>query len=379
MTTKIPAELSSTPGIIDSSNATAITIDSSENVGIGETTPLGKVHIKSGDTGASSVSSDKSDLVIENNSHAGITTLSTDSTESGMFFGHASDTRAGEIHTRYDTTTMTIGTRMSGGLIKFLSDNGTERMRIISDGKVGIGTTSPDVLLDVRGEVSIAYNASHGLRFYNSGRSNWSSIGNRETSTGADLQFKTGSATALTLSNIGDFTHMGTAAFTTGTTALRKRTLSSKDFAELSMGGEYATNDTLVVYDTTNSVTRFKVNYQGTVYATSTTISSLSDERLKENITDLDKGLADILKLKPRRFDWKAEEGSGKTGVTGFIAQECEEAGFEEFVDTVDFSETIKNVKTFGYGGLIPALVKAIQEQQDIIEDLKSRIETLEG
>ena len=39
MTTKIPAELSSTPGIADSSNATAITIDSSENVGIGLTSP----------------------------------------------------------------------------------------------------------------------------------------------------------------------------------------------------------------------------------------------------------------------------------------------------------------------------------------------------
>ena len=37
--TKIPAELSSTPGIIDNSNATAITIDSSENVGIGVTSP----------------------------------------------------------------------------------------------------------------------------------------------------------------------------------------------------------------------------------------------------------------------------------------------------------------------------------------------------
>ena len=34
MTTKIPAELSSTPGITDSSNATAITIDSSENITI---------------------------------------------------------------------------------------------------------------------------------------------------------------------------------------------------------------------------------------------------------------------------------------------------------------------------------------------------------
>ena len=39
MTTKIPAELSSTPGIADSSNATAITIDSSERVGIGVTSP----------------------------------------------------------------------------------------------------------------------------------------------------------------------------------------------------------------------------------------------------------------------------------------------------------------------------------------------------
>ena len=65
------------------------------------------------------------------------------------------------------------------------------------------------------------------------------------------------------------------------------------------------------------------------------------DLRLKENVRHLDKGfLADILKLKPRRFDWKAEEGSGKTDVTGFIAQECETAGFEEFVDTVEDSRS---------------------------------------
>jgi hypothetical protein len=31
------------------------------------------------------------------------------------------------------------------------------------------------------------------------------------------------------------------------------------------------------------------------------------------------------------------------------------------------------------YGKLTPLLVKAIQEQQTIIEDLKARIETLEG
>ena len=37
--TKVPVELSSTPGIVDNSNATAITIDSSENVGIGTSSP----------------------------------------------------------------------------------------------------------------------------------------------------------------------------------------------------------------------------------------------------------------------------------------------------------------------------------------------------
>jgi hypothetical protein len=31
------------------------------------------------------------------------------------------------------------------------------------------------------------------------------------------------------------------------------------------------------------------------------------------------------------------------------------------------------------YGRITPLLVKAIQEQQTIIEDLKARIETLEG
>jgi hypothetical protein len=40
MTTKIPVELSSTPGIVDSSNATAITIDSDERIIIGHTTAL---------------------------------------------------------------------------------------------------------------------------------------------------------------------------------------------------------------------------------------------------------------------------------------------------------------------------------------------------
>ena len=47
MTTKVPAELSSTPSIVDNGDATAITIDSSELVGIGTTSPVTHLHLES--------------------------------------------------------------------------------------------------------------------------------------------------------------------------------------------------------------------------------------------------------------------------------------------------------------------------------------------
>ena len=130
---------------------------------------------------------------------------------------------------------------------------------------------------------------------------------------------------------------------------------------------------------------KFYVTNNGKIHtAVGPDVYSISDERLKENIKDLDKGLTDILKLKPRTFDWKENEGSGKKNVSGFIAQECEEAGFEEFVG--DFKHnTLTDAKSFSHGGLIPALVKAIQEQQEEIKQLKQNshapktIEEMEG
>jgi len=130
------------------------------------------------------------------------------------------------------------------------------------------------------------------------------------------------------------------------------------------------------MYDGSNY--KFYVGYNGTINATNNSISTISDERLKENIRDLDKGLNDILKLKPRRFDWKTGEGSDTKNVSGFVAQECEEAGFDEFVGDFKHKE-LDDAKSFGQGGLIPALVKAIQEQQTQIEALQSEINTLKG
>ena len=284
---------------------------------------------------------------------------------------------------------------------------GTERMIIDDSGNVGIGTSSVDTKLHVKdtGSIEVRLEADSNnsgqedcfIRFYTDGKTQEGIAGMDNNNSSTLFSSNTENAMVFgTVSNLptifatnntervqitadGNFLHGGTSAFTTGVTSFRSRTISGNDFAELTCGGEYATTDTFLVYDTTNGVTRFKVNYQGTVFATSTTISSLSDGRLKENVRELDKGLDDILKLKPIRFDWKAEEGSGKKDVSGFIAQECEEAGFEEFVDTYKFNNEMQDAKSFGYSGLIPALVKAIQEQQEQIEALQSEINTLKG
>ena len=79
-----------------------------------------------------------------------------------------------------------------------------------------------------------------------------------------------------------------------------------------------------------------------------------------------------INQIKPRVFDWK-EEGRGSDKV-GFIAQEIEEIKPE----WVGEKEGIKLLNSY-LPNSIPYLIKAIQEQQVIIDDLKARIETLEG
>ena len=132
--------------------------------------------------------------------------------------------------------------------------------------------------------------------------------------------------------------------------------------------------NTLHVYDITNSAFRFYVSGGGQIHATSTSITAISDQSLKENIRDLDKGLDSILALQPRRFDWKNGDGND---IMGFIAQEVEEVMPELVHDTKYKDEETK--RGLKMGDMIPSLVKAIQEQNEIITDLRARIAALES
>ena len=125
---------------------------------------------------------------------------------------------------------------------------------------------------------------------------------------------------------------------------------------------------------------QFRVQGNGVILATNTTVQSISDARTKENIRDSEDGLQVILGLQPRRFDFKQGFGNGRKNALGFIAQEIE-AVFPDAVSEVYLDPDNNDVayKTVGPGELIPVLVKAIQELKAMNDTLTARVAQLEA
>jgi hypothetical protein len=149
-------------------------------------------------------------------------------------------------------------------------------------------------------------------------------------------------------------------------------------YVSASLAGTTSATDTYNVWSTGAAAYRFYVDMAGTIHATSVVITAISDERLKENVRDLDTGLDSIMALQPRRFDWKEGKGQDKKDVAGFIAQEFETV-FPECVGTTKAGGDGIEYKNINHETLIPTLVKAIQEQQALITSLTARITALEG
>ena len=117
------------------------------------------------------------------------------------------------------------------------------------------------------------------------------------------------------------------------------------------------------------------------VFATNGTIQT-SDARLKSDIKVTGYGLKQILKLKPVNFHWKSS--SDKSEHIGLLAQDLLEV-IPEVVKTHDFqmeedgtiTEVEMDVLGVNYSNLIPVLIKAIQEQQEIIQQVQTEVESL--
>ena len=118
-------------GIDDNATSTAITIDSSDNVGIGTSSPVYNLDVL-GQTGSLTRLRIKNDGTAASDSSVLQLQIAGTTAESLIYFANPSDANVGQI--RYDHASDYLS----------INVNASERMRIDSSGNVGIGTSSPE-------------------------------------------------------------------------------------------------------------------------------------------------------------------------------------------------------------------------------------------
>ena len=104
-------------------------ITSVGKVGIGEDTPLGNLHVKTADSGAS-VGASADELVLENSSNTGMTILSGTTGEGTINFGDSGDVNPGRV------------VYMHNGDYMYFNTNDAERLRITSSGELLVNHTA---------------------------------------------------------------------------------------------------------------------------------------------------------------------------------------------------------------------------------------------
>jgi len=324
-----------------------------------------------GITSSLSAASNRQDITV-NGASSSVFTLGVAGTRRGYLFTDGSD--------------LTLSNEQNNALI--LRTNATERARITSGGNFGIANTDPNYNLSVGtpGSTAASYiqlgstTTGTGSLFFGdttgTGSGSYRGYVQYDHNTDA-LIFGSAATNRARISSGGEF--LVNTANAAGTSGVGVALNPSDQGVRLVSASTTNSTETLSVYSTGATAYRFYVGWGGTVYATNTTISAISDQRFKENISDLDVGLDAVLALKPRKFDWKEGKGKDIKGDRGFIAQEFEQV-FPDLVDewrdpAPEGEEPYKSVRQ----DLIPVLVKAIQEQQAMIKSLEAKVAALES
>ena len=264
------------------------------------------------------------------------------------------------------------------------STSGTERVVIDSSGNLGIGTNLPSAKLHTKssgqllrlestaatGSAYLSYYDSSALKGhvgYTGGSDDDFNIFNAEN---ANIKLFTNSTERMRIDSSGNLL-VGTTitAPTTGGIVLYKD--STRGIVR--SGTNITAVDAVAAWYNPNG----KVG-QITTSGSSTSYSTTSDYRLKENVTDITDGIERVKQLNPSRFNFIAD---ADTTVDGFLAHEAATVVPEAVTGEKDAIDADGNPEYQGIdqAKLVPLLTAALQEAITKIEDLEARVATLEG
>jgi len=313
--TKVDKSVSSTPSIVDNGDATAITIDSSERVGIGTTSPAKTFHISSADPQVLRVESSHSysGIEIKGSGSSTLPPLISALGDDLLIYGGDSSLRT------------LIATINSSGVIDIKSGGSASTPSLIFEGDTDTG------FFHGTNTLAIATSGSERMRIDSSGEVH---INKTSTINNGQLEI------------LAQASHQAIVAKV-----------------------QTDTNQNFLGYNSSGQVTCY-IQGNGNYYFSGT---SQSDRDLKENIQSItESSLEKVKQLEPKTFNFKESEGFKTNKKTGFIAQEVAEIfGTENGVATGTDGKKDMGIDSVG---LIAHLTKAIQEQQAIIEDLQTQI-----
>lgn len=228
-----------------------------------------------------------------------------------------------------------------------------ERMRIDSSGNLGVGTSSPLAKLSVAGDL-----------YFQKGSSPLLATGDNNI-----LRFGI---------NQNEYMRLDTSG------CLLIGTTTNYDSTYKQSIGIAVTGGTVFRNPTTG--THYPCAFQnpagtfvGSIVATNTNTAygTTSDYRLKENVQPMVGALDKVALLKPCTYKWKSDGSDGQ----GFIAHELAEVVPDAVVGEKDAVNENGSIKPQGIDTsfLVATLTAAIQEQQAMIEELKTKVAALEA